>query len=76
MTDGCRDTQCTSCIHLDVCSIKEKFLDAQRAVGELTVSSKTPDGTNGYVKLRDIGFIQPVELKCIHYIPKNASFTR
>lgn len=77
MSDCCKETQCSTCIHLNICSVKVKFLDAQRAVDELVVSSDLPGGKTGMVKLRDIGFIQPVNLKCIHYMPqKVTTFTR
>ena len=76
MSDGCKETICSSCIHADVCSVKVKFLDAQRAVDELVVYNKLPDGKTGEVRLYDIGFIQPVNLKCIHYLPKNTALTR
>ena len=76
MSDCCKETQCSSCIHLDICSVKVKFLDAQRAVDELIVYNKLPDRKTGAVRLYDIGFIQPVNLKCIHYMPIKTTFLR
>ena len=76
MSDCCKETQCSSCIHLDICSVKVKFLDAQRAVDELIVYSDLPGGKQGMVKLHDIGFIKPVELRCIHYLPKKTFAVR
>lgn len=70
-----KETVCARCIHQDICSVKEKFLDAQKAVNELIVYDKLPDGKTGQVKLCDIGFIKPVELACIHFIPKGATFS-
>ena len=73
MSECCKETMCTTCIHQDICSVKEKFLDAQKAVDGLIVYDKLPDGKLGQVKLRDIGFIKPVELACIHYIYKGSA---
>ena len=52
---------------------KEKFLDAQKAVDGLVVYDKLPDGKLGQIKLRDIGFIKPVELECVHYVYKGSA---
>ena len=73
MSECCKETMCTTCIHQDICSVKEKFLDAQKAVDGLVVYDKLPDGKLGQVKLRDIGFIKPVELECIHYVYKGSA---
>ena len=76
MSECCRETMCAACIHQDVCSLKGKFLDAQKAVDGLVVYDKLPDGKLGQVKLRDIGFIKPVELACIHYVHKGPLFVK
>ena len=73
MSECCKETMCTTCVHQDICSVKEKFLDAQKAVDGLVIYDKLPDGKLGHVKLRDIGFIKPVELVCIHYIYKGSA---
>ena len=73
MSECCKETMCTTCIHQDICSVKEKFLDAQKAVDGLVVYNKRPDGKLGEVKLRDIGFIKPVDLECIHYVYKGSA---
>lgn len=73
---SCEETMCTTCMHQDVCSLKGKFLDAQKAVDGLIVYDELPTGLLGQVKLRDIGFIKPVELVCIHFIPKDTTFIR
>ena len=73
MSECCKEIMCTTCIHQDICSVKEKFLDAQKAVDGLVVYDKLPDGKLGQVKLRDIGFIKPVELACVHYIYKGSA---
>ena len=73
MSECCKETMCTTCIHQDVCSLKGKFLDAQKAVDGLIVYDELPTGLLGQVKLRDIGFIKPVELECIHYVYKGSA---
>ena len=73
MSECCKETMCTTCVHQDICSVKEKFLDAQKAVDGLVIYDKLPDGKLGQVKLRDIGFIKPVELVCIHYVYKGSA---
>ena len=73
MSDCCKETMCTTCIHQDVCSLKGKFLDAQKAVDGLIVYDELPTGLLGQVKLRDIGFIKPVELECVHYVYKGSA---
>ena len=73
MSECCKETMCTTCIHQDVCSLRGKFLDAQKAVDGLIVYDELPTGLLGQVKLRDIGFIKPVELECIHYVYKGSA---
>ena len=73
MSECCKETMCTTCIHQGICSVKKKFLDAQKAVDGLIVYDELPTGPLGQVKLRDIGFIKPVELVCIHYIYKGSA---
>ena len=73
MSECYKETMCTTCIHQDVCSLKGKFLDAQKAVDGLVVYDELPTGLLGQVKLRDIGFIKPVELECVHYVYKGSA---
>lgn len=41
MTEVCgvKETQCTHCNHLQVCSFKAQFLAAQKAIDEVTVGT-------------------------------------
>ena len=41
---GVKETQCTRCGHRDVCSLKEEFLEAQKAVDEACVSRPCENG--------------------------------
>lgn len=52
---GAKETQCTRCGHREVCSLKTEFLEAQKAIDE--------------VYIRDIKYIEQVELRCKNYIP-------
>lgn len=63
-----KETLCTHCAHREVCSFKDEFLRAIEAVNEVSVGrpSKEPNVV-GYIKLRDIKWIKPVELVCTHY---------
>ena len=51
---GVKVNQCAHCEYREVCSLKAEFLEAQKAV---------------IARVRDIKHIEPVELRCEHYIP-------
>lgn len=73
---GVRETLCTHCVHREVCSNKEEFLSAMQAVNEVSVGLPSKDQNIGsYINLRDIKWIKPVELVCIHYF-QQVSTTR
>ena len=61
---GCKETQCTSCIHREVCALKADFLEACSAVSGFTYT-REKDGS--IVRLSDIPFIYPIELQCKYY---------
>lgn len=76
MNNGVRETLCTSCSHKEVCSFKDEFLSAIKAIDEVLVGLPSKDPNVGcMIKLRDITWIKPAELMCIHY-NKNISTTR
>lgn len=60
---GTKETQCTNCIHREVCIHKMDFLAAQKAVDFLEYEH----AKGGTVRLCDIPFIYPIELKCKHF---------
>ena len=67
---GVKETQCTRCGHREVCSLKTEFLEAQKAIDEVYVSRPCEDGKKvSMIRVRDIKHIEPVELRCKHYIP-------
>lgn len=67
---GVKETQCTHCGHREVCSLKAEFLEAQKAIDEVYVSHPCEDGKKvAMICVRNIKYIEPVELRCKHYIP-------
>lgn len=66
---GVKETQCTRCGHREVCSLKTEFLEAQKAIDEVYISRPCEDGKKvGMIRIRDIKYIEPVELCCKHFI--------
>ena len=63
MCNAVNETQCTHCVHREVCSHKERFLSAQKAVDEFTVSYADRE----FIRLRDIPWIKPVKLECSYF---------
>lgn len=68
MSNGMKETICSGCAHLQVCSLRNDMLSAISSVDNVTVSL----GDNKYAMLRDIPWIKPVNLQCIHYLRKEA----
>lgn len=67
---GVKETQCTRCGHREVCSLKIEFLEAQKAINDVYISRPSEDDKKAVVtRIRDIKYIEPVELRCKHYIP-------
>ena len=65
---GVKETCCTRCSHRDVCQYKEEYLAAQHAVDEVSVHLPTKEENSArMIRLRDIPWIEPVELKCRHF---------
>lgn len=65
---GVKETCCTRCSHKDVCQYKEEYLAAQHAVDEVSVHLPTKDDNSvRSIRLRDIPWIEPVELTCRHF---------
>ncbi len=66
MSNVVKETQCTRCDHLAVCSLNKQFVAAQKAVDDVNV----PLGGNSIKGLRYFDWIRPVELECIHFTDK------
>ena len=57
MSECCKETMCTTCIHQDICSLKEKFLDAQKAVNYGVVHgalAMTTPGDTSMASLKEV----------------------
>ena len=64
-----RETLCSRCSHCEVCSLKSKFLAAQKAIDDFSFNVPVDKGVATTVmRLQDINWIEPIELKCAHYI--------
>lgn len=59
----CKETLCTTCIHREVCSMKESYLAAVDAVDNMKVNFD--DGSVQY--LHNMTWIRPVRLECRYY---------
>lgn len=69
---GVKETECTHCIHKEVCFFKQEFLEAQEAVDKTYVSKPSSDGENvGMIRIQDLKFIKPILLHCVHYCEEN-----
>ena len=55
MSDCVKETLCTSCIHRSVCSYKNDYLNAVRAVNEVSMSWK------------DLKCIGDISVNCIYH---------
>lgn len=63
-----KETLCTSCSHLEVCSLKGTYLEAQHAVDTLAFNLDTEKDEGGRItRLCDIHWIESVNLQCKHY---------
>ena len=58
-----KETACTSCDHKKVCKLSEEFINAQKAVDDVTVHI----GDMSMKRLRDFDYIENVSLKCRHW---------
>lgn len=65
---GVKETCCTRCSHRDVCQYKSEYLAAQTAVDEVSVRRPSKDDESiSSIRLHDIPWIKPVELKCTYF---------
>nr|DAP19057.1 MAG TPA: hypothetical protein [Caudoviricetes sp.] len=66
---GVKETLCARCSHREVCSLKAEFLAAQEAIDEAILHrERRDDGAVSMIRIRDIKYIEPVELCCRHYV--------
>lgn len=63
-----KETLCTGCMHAHVCSLKQTFLEAQKAIDNLSISTDEHEQ-----RLIDISWLR-TELHCSHF--KHSVFYR
>ena len=73
MGEGCRETLCSSCVHLQVCKLCDTYLKAQNALNEVVIAeSHVNDEGKPVTKLTYLtdlkDWLTIPQLKCRHYI--------
>lgn len=65
-----KDILCSSCLHRDVCKLKDKYLTIHNRIVNLDVIFHSPIYVDGHdtVKLKDIEWISPLRPICTHYL--------
>lgn len=61
--------ECETCVHKNVCMHKNEFEYVQECVDRVSIN--LTDGANGHIRtkcLKDISYIEPIRLRCIHYV--------
>lgn len=66
---GSRETCCSRCAHLEVCSLKEKLLKAQEGVNNVKIYIAETNGMRE-LRLSNIAWIKPVNLSCVHFLER------
>lgn len=69
MSDGVKETQCTRCVHKDVCAYKFDYLDILKAVENARVSVIKENTNGGFSskKVADYDFISGISVGCRYY---------
>lgn len=69
MSEGVKETLCTSCEHREVCMYKLYYLNILKAVENARVSSitDTQDGGFSSKKVADYDFISGISVGCRYY---------
>lgn len=67
MNNTNRETQCTRCIHRDVCLHKSDFLDICTAIFDATVTKSSGDGKCNMKKVINYDCLSDIEVKCRYY---------
>ena len=69
MSDGVKETQCTRCVHKDVCAYKLDYLNILKAVENARVSviKENTDGGFSSKKVTDYDFISGISVGCCYY---------
>lgn len=72
MSEGVKETLCTSCQHREVCIYKLDYLNILKAVGNARVSDvkDTQDGGFSSKKVADYDFISGISVGCRYYLKR------
>ena len=76
MSNTCKESLCTRCAHLSVCSYRDKYLKLQEQINNLEISMIESDGATRFTKLQNIPWIRPVELSCIYFMENRLELLR
>lgn len=76
MSNICKESLCTRCAHLSVCSYRDKYLNLQEKIDNLEITMIESDGATRYTKLQNILWIKPVELSCIYFMENRPGVIR
>ena len=70
MSEGVKETLCTSCQHREVCIYKLDYLNILKAIGNARVSDvkDTTDGGFSSKKVIDYDFISGISVGCRYYL--------
>lgn len=70
MPIGIEGTICVNCSHKEVCSLKDQFAKAQKAIDDVSVTLGSDENAVSFKKLRDYDWIKKVKLECTHFLAK------
>lgn len=63
---GVKETLCTSCVHAQVCSLKQTFLAVQKEVDNISISAEEKNSVFNIVDFRWLN----ITMNCTHRILK------
>ena len=66
-SEGVKETLCTRCAHLEVCTYKQDYLDILKAVEDASVIRGTLDGKITSKKVIHYDFISKISVGCKYY---------
>ena len=68
--DGKREILCSKCIHLDVCTHKQDFIDMNNAIFNATVSRsyENSDGRTSLKRVSDFECFGGVSVSCRYFV--------
>lgn len=67
MFEGVKETLCTHCVHREVCTYKQDYLDILKAVENASVIKDAPDRKITSKKVINYDFISKISVGCKYY---------